>query len=130
MASWAARASSGRSALSSTGWPSSRRTTLWDPNITWTEGEHNTLTGTRKGTDEVLTLLGHVARVTGGTFALDIEQIIADDTRAVVICNTTGTRDGSSYAFRSAHLWTIESGKLTSFEEFNTDGQASDQLFA
>lgn len=102
----------------------------WDPNITWTEGEHNTLSGTRKGTDEVLTLLGHVGTMSGGTFALDIERVIADDTSAVVICNTTGTRDGTSYAFRSAHLWSIESGKLTSFEEFNNDGQAVDQLFA
>jgi len=103
---------------------------IWDPNITWTEGGHNTLTGTRKGTDEVLTLLGHVGTVTGGTFALDIERVIADDTSAVVICTTTASRDGTSYAVRTAHLWTIENGKLTSFEEFNADGQASDQLFA
>lgn len=88
------------------------------------------MTGTRKGPDEILAQLGHVGTVTGGTFALDIEHIVADDTGAVVICRTTGTRDGTCYAFRSAHLWTIEDGKLTSFEEFNNDGQASDQLFA
>lgn len=103
---------------------------IWDPNITWTEGGHSSLTGTRTGHDEVLTLLGQIATLTDGTFALDVEHVVADDTSAAVVCKNTGSRNGTSYAFRSVHLWKIQNGKLTSFEEFNDDGQASDQLFA
>ncbi len=103
---------------------------IWDPDISWTEGGHSSLTGTRKGPDEVLALLGHVSTVTDGTFALAIENVVADDTHAAVICNTSASRNGKSYAFRSVHLWTIDHGKLTAFEEFNDDGRASDELFA
>ncbi len=103
---------------------------IWHPDITWTEGNHNALTGTQKGSDEVLALLGKVSALTDGTFALDIERVIADDSGAVVICNATAVRDGRSYAYRAAHVYRIENGKATSFEEFGDDGRATDAIFA
>ena len=47
---------------------------------------------------------------TDGTFALDVQQVIEDDTGAVVICaaTATATRDGRALAWRAAHLWRIE----------------------
>jgi len=81
-----------------------------------------------KGHDEVVGFFTRIVELTGGNFSLQIERIIPDDTGAAVLCTARGTRDGVEHAGRILHVWTIENGKATSFEEF-TNG-AEDALFA
>ena len=102
---------------------------IFHPDITWAEGNHNAVSGHYTGHDEVVAFFTKLFELTDGTFALAVQQVIADDTGAVVIVNATATRDGQALAWRAAHLWRIESGKATSFEDFVSDGQAIDAAF-
>ncbi len=101
-----------------------------DPAITWTAGDHNALTGVSRGHDEVVAFFTKLFEVTGGSFALDVQRIVADDAGAVVVSNATATRDGKSYAWAITHVWEIANGQATSLTIFSHDGQTMDSAFA
>jgi ketosteroid isomerase-like protein len=101
-----------------------------DPNITWTTGDHNALTGVIHGHDEVVAYFTKLFELTGGTFALDVQRIVADDAGAVAVCNATSTRDGVSFAWQIAHVWDMTDGHATSLSIFSNDGQTTDTVLA
>ena len=103
---------------------------ILDPDITWTAGDHNALTGVSHGHEEVVAFFTKLVEVTGGSFTLDVQQIIADDTGAVVVSNAAATRDGVPYAWTITHVWEITDGRATSLRIFSDDGQTTDTVFA
>ena len=48
--------------------------------LLWHVGGRNQLVGEYRGRDTVYRLMGKVMEVTGGTFHVDVEAILADDT--------------------------------------------------
>jgi ketosteroid isomerase-like protein len=103
---------------------------ILDPDITWTASDHNALTGVSHGHDEVVAFFTKLIEVTGGSFTLDVQRILADDTGAVVVSKATATRDGVSHAWTITHVWDIAQGKATALTIFSDDGQAMDTVFA
>ncbi len=69
-------------------------------------------------------------QVTEGTFALQVQRVFADDEGGEVFAAVTGSRDGTQYSYRHAHLRTIRDGKATEFEEFPDEGHLQDLLLA
>jgi ketosteroid isomerase-like protein len=88
------------------------------------------LTGVSHGHEEVVAFFTKLVEVSAGTFSLDVQRIIADDTGAVVVANAAATRDGVSYAWRITHVWDIADGRATALSIFSDDGQAMDAAFA
>ena len=103
---------------------------ILDPNITWTSGEHNALTGVSHGHDEVVAYFTKLFELSGGTFKLENQRIIANDTGAAVISDASAARDGRSYAWQIVHVWEITNGLATSLSIFSNDGQTMNTLFA
>lgn len=103
---------------------------IFDPAIIWRSGDHNALTGTRHGHDEVVAYFTQLLEVTGGTFTLAPTRIVADDTGAAAVCDAAAERDGQSYTWQIAHIWEITNGKATSLTIYNSDGQTADTAFA
>ena len=50
--------------------------------------------------------------VTGGTFQEEVEDVLANDDRAVVLARHRFTRDGVARDYRTAHLYEVRAGKL------------------
>ena len=103
---------------------------LFDPQITWTAPGNNSLAGVYTGHDAVVGFFTKLFEITGGTFALKLERMIADDNGVVAIVQASGERDGKSYSWGEAHVWEIKDHKATSFTEYTDDSQAPDALFA
>ena len=103
---------------------------ILDPGITWTAGDHNALTSVSHGHDEVVAFLTKLFEVTGGSFTLDVQRIVADDTGAVVVSNAAATRDGVAHSWVITHVWEITNGLATSLSIFSNDGQTMDTALA
>jgi len=101
-----------------------------DPAIVWRSGDHNALTGTFHGHDEVAAFFIKLLEVTGGTIKLTLQRIIADDSGAAVMVDATGERDGQFYAWQQAHVWEMRDGKATSLTLYSNDGRTVDRVFA
>ena len=75
-------------------------------------------------------LIARVMQATGGTFRETVLDVIAHDTRGVVLAHHEFERNGSTHAYNTAHLYRIENGRLASFEEYPEDLYAFDAAWA
>ena len=83
------------------------------------------LSGTYHGRDEVFNFFGRLAEETGGTFRLDVHDVLANDEHAVALCTLSASRGNKSVEFPVANVSHIRDGKVTEFWIATTDPQAS-----
>jgi uncharacterized protein len=96
--------------------------------IVWHSGGANQLTGDYSGHQEVLGFFGRLLDVTGGTFRLEVHDILANDTHGIVLVTVHGHRDGRSVAAREVNIWHLEDGKAKEFWSFAENGAEMDDF--
>ena len=64
--------------------------------VTWHGMAAGPLSGTYHGRDEVLAFFGRLARETGGTFRLEVHDVLANDEHTVVLCTMSASRGNKS----------------------------------
>ncbi|HEX9891787.1 MAG TPA: nuclear transport factor 2 family protein [Actinomycetota bacterium] len=102
----------------------------FSPDIIWHAPGRNPLSGDYKGWEEVLGLFGKSAELSGGTFKLDIHDVVANDTHAVALVTATGQRNGKSWSDNQAHVFHIEGGKVAEFWGHPGDQYATDEFWS
>ncbi len=100
--------------------------------VTWHVSGAGPLSGTYHGRDEVFGFFGRLAEETGGTFRLDVHDVLANDEHAVALCTLSASRSGKSIEVPVANVShvrdgkvTVRDGKVTEFWGATTDPQAS-----
>jgi ketosteroid isomerase-like protein len=87
---------------------------LFADDIVWHAPGRNQLSGDYRGKDEVFAQLAKVFELTGGTFSLEIHDVLADDEHAVVLLRATAERpDGRRLDDIGAQVFHISDGKVT-----------------
>ncbi len=71
--------------------------------------------GDYSGKDEVQGLFTKMMEGYGGSLALDVVDILANDHHGVVLTQESGTSGGDSMAWSGVHLWTLRNGRLAEF---------------
>ncbi len=93
--------------------------------VTWHVAGAGPLSGTYHGQDEVFGFFGRLAEETGGTFRLDVHDVLANDEHAVALCTLSASRSGKSIEVPVANVSHVRDGKVTEFWGATTDPQAS-----
>lgn len=102
--------------------------TLFDDGIVWHSGGSNQVTGDYRGHPEVMGFFGKLMELSGGTFRVEIHDVVANDTHGVVLVTVHGERDGQTLAVRSADIWHLADGKATEHWTFAEDQGAFDRF--
>jgi len=102
---------------------------IFDDDIVWHIGGSNQTTGDYHGHQEVMGFFGKLMELSGGSFRLDIHDILANDTHGVVLVTAHGERDGQTMTARQANIWHLADGKATEFWSFIEDQAATDEFF-
>jgi ketosteroid isomerase-like protein len=71
------------------------------------------IAGTYVGRDGLYDLAGKAMAITGGTFSEEVEDVLVNDSHAVVLARHRFTRDDSLKDYRTAHVYEISEGKLS-----------------
>ena len=103
---------------------------LFAEDIVWHSPGRNPLAGDYKGVDAVLETFGKVFEMTGGTFRLEIHDIIANDEHAVVLVRAMGERGGKKLDDKGVQVWHLKDGKATEQWLHPGDAYASDEFFS
>jgi ketosteroid isomerase-like protein len=90
---------------------------------------HGGIAGTYVGRAGLHALAKKAMTITGRTFREDVEGVIADDLRAVVIARHRFRRGVSVKDYRTVHLYTIRDGKLARCMEQPHDQDAFDEAW-
>ena len=85
----------------------------------WHEAEGMPYGGVYKGADEIFgNVLGPIAHDVQGFQAAPEEILPVGDDRVISIGTYTGQGANGPLSARFAHLWTVQDGKVTKFEQF------------
>jgi uncharacterized protein len=101
-----------------------------DPNVVWHVVGRGPLAGDYRGIDEVFGFFGKIVELTGGTFELDVHDILANDEHAVVLVRARGERGGKKLEDPQAHVLHVKDGKVTEFWGHAWDLYATDEFLA
>jgi ketosteroid isomerase-like protein len=103
---------------------------LFDQDAVWHVPGRSQLAGDHRGMDAILGSFAKTAELTGGTFRIDLHDVVADDEHAVAIYVTRGEREGRTLEARNVLVSHIRNGKLTEAWLMSEDQYAADEFFS
>lgn len=103
---------------------------IFDAGIVWHVGGSNQTSGDYHGHQEVMGFFGKLMELSGGSFHLDVHDILADDAHGVVMVTAHAERDGQTLVAKEANVWHLAGGKATEFWALADDQAALDKFFA
>ena len=86
---------------------------LFAPDIVWHVSGKNHTSGDYQGVDNVLNLFGQYFEETGGTFKVEVHDVLANDTHGVALATLSAQKDGKTLNERYAHVVHIKDGLQT-----------------
>jgi len=102
---------------------------VFDEDIVWHSGGRNPFSGDYRGHREVGELFGRIFELSGGTFKNEVQDILANDHRAVVVLRITAQRGTKSLDDLACHVWNMRDGKATEFWIMGFDPYTSDEFW-
>ncbi len=103
---------------------------IFADDIAWHVSGQSQISGDYHGHKEVMGFFGKILEITGGTFRLDIHDVLANDTHGAVLVTAYGERPGDTLEMREVHTWHLAGGKATEFWAFAEDTAITDHFFS
>ena len=97
---------------------------------TWHVSGTGQLDGTYHGQNEVFGFFARLAEETGGTFRLDVHDVLANDEHTVALCTLSASRGSKSIEVPVANVGHIRDGRITEFWSATADPQATIDFWA
>ena len=88
------------------------------------------LAGDYEGVARVLEMAGRVFELSGGTFSLELHDVVAGDEHAVALFMARGERAGRRLEDRTVEVFHIRDGKATEMWLYPSDLYANDEFWS
>ena len=98
--------------------------------ILWHVPGRGPLSGDYHGHAQVLEFFGHFMRLSGGTFRIQLDEILAKRDRVVALCTESAQRGGRNWSSPQVHVWTVKNGRATVFWQYQGDQQSEDEFWS
>ena len=83
------------------------------PDVVWHEaGSRPPYTGDLIGREAVLAMMAKAAELTGGTFRLDLDDVLANDRHAIALVNWVAERGGRTLRGKEVAVYRVRDGQL------------------
>jgi len=97
--------------------------------VVWHNPGNNRLSGDYVGIEATIGFFLKLFEESGGTFKLEVHDILANDDHAVALVTASASRGDASFSSRAAHIVHIRDGKLTESWFFGEDQAAADAFW-
>ncbi len=108
----------------------SRAMSNFHPDILWHVTGRNPLAGDYQGHEQIQGFFRSAGELYGGTFRMEIHDILANEQHAVVMLRATGRRAGKSLDTSLCHVWHVGDGKATEFWELRVDPIGDEEFWS
>lgn len=102
---------------------------IFADNIRWNVQGDSPISGVYVGHDQVFGFFDTLAKLSGGTFRIDIHDVLANDEHVVVLVTERAEREGKTLVSTEAHVWHVSNGKATEFWGLPADVAAVDAFW-
>lgn len=103
---------------------------IFAPDIVWHQPGTTPIAGVYKGREDVFGFFGKLAETTGGTFRVEVQDILADDQRAVALQRVTGKRDGKTLDMQEVVVFEIRDGIVTEVRLYTGDPHEAQRFWS
>jgi ketosteroid isomerase-like protein len=103
---------------------------LFADDIVWHVGGRSPITGDYKGKEQVFGFFAQLAERAGGTFRLDIHDVLANDEHVVALVKATGKRQGKTLNNNGVQVFHVQGGKVTETWFHPDDQYAGDDFWS
>jgi uncharacterized protein len=102
---------------------------LFDPDVVWHTPGRSQLAGDHRGVDAVLGFFGRTMELTGGTFRVEVHDVVANDEHVVGLHEVIAEREGKPLRDRNILVFHVRDGRTSEVWQFWTDQYAADAFF-
>jgi uncharacterized protein len=103
---------------------------LLSDDVVWHSPGNNPLAGDYRGKDAVFDLFAKIMEVTGGTFRIELHDVLANDQHGVALAMVSGEREGRRLEDRQAQVFHFAGGRVTEFWNHPQDQAAVDEFLS
>jgi len=102
---------------------------LFAADIKWHTPGSGKFSGTRSGVDDTIALFVQQFEESGGTFKVEVHDILANDEHAVALGTASAEKGGRSMRSNYTHVVHLSGGKVTESWIFDENPQAVDDFW-
>jgi ketosteroid isomerase-like protein len=103
---------------------------LFADDVVWHVGGRSAITGDYKGKNEVFGFFAQLAERAGGTFRVDVHDVLANDVHVVALVTLTAERAGKTLNDEGTQVYQVQGGKVTESWFHPSDQYASDEFWS
>jgi uncharacterized protein len=103
---------------------------LWAEDIVWHIAGRSPLARDYTGAEEILGFFGQLQELSGGSFRLELHDVLASEDHVVALVNEIAVRGDTSMNNPGAHVWHLRDGKATEFWGVSYDLYATDAFWS
>jgi ketosteroid isomerase-like protein len=103
---------------------------IFAEDILWHVPGRGPLARDDRGHAEVMGFFQRFMELSGGTFQIQIEDILAKGDRVVVLCTESARRGGRSWSSPQVHVWTVRDGRARPFWQYQGDQRIEDGFWS
>jgi ketosteroid isomerase-like protein len=101
-----------------------------DQDAVWYVPGRNQLSGDHRGVDAILGFFAKTMELSGGTFRMEVHDVVANDDHAVALFGARAEREDRTYENRNVLVIHIRNGKLVETWLLSQDQNAADEFFS
>ncbi len=103
---------------------------LFADDLVWHVGGRSPLAGDYRGKDAVFGFFARTVEMSGGTFRLEVHDILANDEHVVALAAARGEREGKTLQDNSVQVLHVKDGKVTESWFHPGDAYATDEFWS
>ena len=102
----------------------------WTDDIRWHIGGRSPFAGDYEGPEQVLQFFARLFELTGGTFSIELHDVLANDEHAVALVTARGERAGKQLTDNMVQTFHLRDGKVSEVWTQATDLYAQDEFWS
>ncbi len=105
-------------------------TELFSEDVLWHVPGDSQISGEHRGRDAVFAIFAKTTQLSGGTFKIDVHDVLANDEHAVALTRGTASRQGKQLSSLDTDVYHMSNGKVTEFWSFAEDQRLTDEFWS
>jgi hypothetical protein len=105
-------------------------TNLFAEDVVWHVAGTSLISGEHRGREAVFAAFAKTVELSGGSFKIELHDVLANDEHTVALTRATGSRQGRQLSSLDTDVYHMSNGKVTEFWSFAEDQRLTDEFWS
>ncbi len=105
-------------------------TELFAEDVVWHVAGTSPISGVHRGREAVFAAFAKTVELSGGSFKIELHDVLANDEHAVALTRATGSRQGRQLSSLDTDVYHMSNGKVTEWWSVTEDERLTDEFWS